>query len=507
MDEKQLEDWLNYQIAKRGEEEGRQIAIWIAHRVGRRVLPLVWDAFTYAEWSQKYDLTALPLLWCNSVSAVACKDPTVDITEAAASAAYAHVGVDAANASASASVSAASAAASAIAARSAAHSAAHSAARSADAAASAASWNVISKDIDWIEAGHSVAGGVQPALWHDAHNPIQDEWHTLRQKLEGEEGNPWAFFIEWYERDLRGDPPDWDVLRALAANDPDTIKACESDDLAQVNAIIDAVRFEQNIQSQTPMGEDIRVDPDSLKLMRHATLPMEGLDLGAFIQRILNCLDRIKRDCSTGHNTRITVSVDLDDFWERIEIPFSDLRDELNACSNDAVGAHSAVQNLLRYVAQIESELSAPLPANLKAHFNAISDLAIRLRTENPALLDIVKKMEHERFRVLHDTHREQFFKIVEGMIRDSDGELKAALSHALGVMSDPHADEEVQRDALYTLVGRTVRGAKAQKSFREKFVKAADDVAKIDAGAETLSDWAREIYTQIASGNYFGIF
>ena len=57
MDEKQLKSWLDAQIETHGEETGRAIAVWIAHRAAARVLPIAWEALSFGTWYQEQKLT------------------------------------------------------------------------------------------------------------------------------------------------------------------------------------------------------------------------------------------------------------------------------------------------------------------------------------------------------------------------------------------------------------------------------------------------------------------
>lgn len=82
-DRETLEAWL------RGRPE--QDAIVIAHRAALRVLP-IWGAAMGEDWTRKGDLTALPVLHCGLISAVAGSLPAADIQDASRFAAAAAAG-------------------------------------------------------------------------------------------------------------------------------------------------------------------------------------------------------------------------------------------------------------------------------------------------------------------------------------------------------------------------------------------------------------------------------
>ena len=85
----ELKAFLDDLTARAGEEEGRRLAVSIAHRAAMRVLPLVWDWAATSEYARKRDLTSLPVLQASLISGVAGTWPTPLIKEAAAIAATA----------------------------------------------------------------------------------------------------------------------------------------------------------------------------------------------------------------------------------------------------------------------------------------------------------------------------------------------------------------------------------------------------------------------------------
>ena len=70
MDKEQLLAWLDAQIRTHGEETGRAMAVWVAHRAAARVLPFAWDEFTFSEWPRQFAVTALPILLLHIMSRI-----------------------------------------------------------------------------------------------------------------------------------------------------------------------------------------------------------------------------------------------------------------------------------------------------------------------------------------------------------------------------------------------------------------------------------------------------
>ena len=77
-------------------------------------------------------------------------------------------------------------------------------------------------------------------LWHDVHNPLQEQWKKTKEVLQGIEDNPYTFFVDDYERVLAGREPDWPVLEALAH--PDAVPIWEEQDIYQIAAYIETLK-------------------------------------------------------------------------------------------------------------------------------------------------------------------------------------------------------------------------------------------------------------------------
>jgi len=56
-------------------------------------------------------------------------------------------------------------------------------------------------------------------LW-PGENPLTDVWAETRKNMLAQ-GPGWKFWVDWYDKALRGDPQDWDLLTKVALIDPD----------------------------------------------------------------------------------------------------------------------------------------------------------------------------------------------------------------------------------------------------------------------------------------------
>ena len=215
--------WLNEQP----EVLRLHISLAIAFRAAARVVPVYWS------WTAGR-VTALPILRCVLISAVAAEIPSVEISGAAAAAA-ASAAVDASTDTdvpypVAAADAAASAAASAAATAAAASSAAADASASAASAASAAfaaylfaaaaraaasnSWAALRDDCGNL----SKQGAPQEnALWGGRENPLEEAWKTVIDTVSEPE---WFFWVDWYQGMLDGRPQNWPLLERIALIEP-----------------------------------------------------------------------------------------------------------------------------------------------------------------------------------------------------------------------------------------------------------------------------------------------
>jgi len=73
----------------------------------------------------------------------------------------------------------------------------------------------------WVE--HAAANGtcgIDVAPLIDGAFNIRPDWPVVREKLlndtDSDRGADWSFWVEWYNKILRGYPQDWDMLYEIA---------------------------------------------------------------------------------------------------------------------------------------------------------------------------------------------------------------------------------------------------------------------------------------------------
>lgn len=203
----ELEAWLRRVAKERGDEEGRRIAVWIAHRAAMRVAPsylrwLIADGYVH-----RLDLTSLRWMRASLICGVVGTRPTPQLEKAAAAA------VAAANAAAYSAQAATGdrsgqvvRAAAAVAAEAAAHTvvaatalkptiaATAAAIATAHAAAAEDAWREVE-----IDAAADLTNFERP-IW-SSDNPSADVWSDVREFLDPA---VWRFWARWYEAALDG---------------------------------------------------------------------------------------------------------------------------------------------------------------------------------------------------------------------------------------------------------------------------------------------------------------
>lgn len=264
MDKEQLLAWLDAQIRTHGEETGRAMAVWVAHRAAARVLPFAWDEFTFSEWPRQFAVTALPILLLHIMSRIDRQKATFSASKSDAGSAVLSASDTAADAGANGAPVLAARVAVTVGKLPLLSIANIVSGTQNDVFGSGGRLlsTIVAEDVERVQRDVAVLDADVP-LWPDDDNPFADEWQGLREKLQAEPNAPWAFFIDLYDRALRGDAPDWDILKALAHKDADD--AWESSDLSQLNAIIDQTRAAR-LAEQTPMGSEIRQDAQTGRL-------------------------------------------------------------------------------------------------------------------------------------------------------------------------------------------------------------------------------------------------
>ncbi|MBN8292613.1 hypothetical protein JI664_11625 [Rhodobacter sp. NTK016B] len=243
-DGESLRAWLESLPDRIGEEEAQRWAVLIAHRAAMRVLPIYWRWQQVAKHNNR-DANANEVLRVNLIGGVGGTYPTPPIRQAVAHAAHAagpaaHATNPAGNAAADASRAAIFAADASLASR-----AAFAAAYASHAAAgtAVAVFAACATDASALEAGTDLNA---VRLWPEE-NPFESQWSEIRDTL-SDQGPGWHFWLDWYDKALKGEAQDWDLLTKIALIDDADWDKPE----AEVNALIAGIVHEHRSQATKP---------------------------------------------------------------------------------------------------------------------------------------------------------------------------------------------------------------------------------------------------------------
>ena len=248
-----LEAWLK----ERPEDVRQNCAVFIAARSALRVMPIAVDGFQFSDWSQERhlqerDLTAVPILRSVLTSAVAAKLPTGEV-----------------KASASACVSPIAAG---------------------SAGAAAAVWSCGRGDCRAWEAHAEADGtcGIDVAPLNVDDIKIKTEWPAVREKLlndtDPDRGADWSFWIDWYEKILRVDPQDWDLLYEVAVSDDIDWEASPREVNAAIARIVEKHRLLREIADLKAQRDQLASFTASAATRSH-NMPPELVDDNGHVAR------------------------------------------------------------------------------------------------------------------------------------------------------------------------------------------------------------------------------
>lgn len=250
MDEQEFEDWLS--------EQSQETRTLIAARAALRVFPLVLESKNASDKNG-----ALALLTARAIltASVAAKMPTPGVRAALS----ARVGA-------------------ALSALSAATLSARTAARAADAAA-------------FRDTETAVADLYRTPVWHDAGKPdtlqsvLANCENTLRTLPE------WAFWNDWYQGFVEGEPLDWDLQCRVASIPNEDWKKGP----AHVANLIERIKAEF-LRAKLPQAETVEFDDATAKFFVRP-IPIAKADLlGATLSHIQDTLDDALANPSNGLN-------------------------------------------------------------------------------------------------------------------------------------------------------------------------------------------------------------
>ena len=518
-DKKSLEAWLN----ERPEVVRQNCAVFIAARSALRVLPIAVDGFQFSDLSWKRDPRTIAYLRWILISFVAAKLPTDDMRNAASAAADSYSGKTALFNTA------------AFAAAYHAADVAISVAASADSVAFMATIipfrlaraatvelrHIRADCVVWVN--HAEADGtcgIDIAPLIEGEFEITPNWPVVREKLlndnDPKRGADWSFWVEWYDKILRGDPQDWDMLYEIAVSQDIDWEATPR----EVNAAIARIVAVQKAIDSHALDQSIRLNSKTKKL---ESFSIEKRDLEVIVRGLRRAVNRFvknKKSNDGANNQGVAVMRCVDTVIARFRREITQHKEnpgELARCIELACGS-------------MQRRLSSE-GLNLDHDYqDLIAEIQVQEETlivSAPEVAEFRKARLKVRVEQFQQQYRLSALRMATGMMMDSHGPLQAVLSWAIIVLSNPDSDVKQQKLAITYVLGALPRGAQAMVRSNENgsdpsktdgwlnmLEKTGDKVIKadkvVDVAQEAIEEggpWATEVYTQIASGNFWDLF
>lgn len=514
------------------EDERRAVAVRVAYRMAARVLPIAAQGFAENPALLKRDLTAVPIFGALAITAVAAVSPTAVIDWAttvavAAAAAFANAAAaanaNAANATAYANANAAAYAA-AYAADAVASATAYAAAYTADVAAATVNvWRFVQADL-------SGQAGVK--LWDEEAQPdkISAAWDAAKKALQADTKADWSFWIAWYERVLAGRDflPDAmaPILNELREEDwekgPAHINPMFDGVLELYRAQDEVARNEleaktRQIINSTPYA--MRVEAQGRSLVGR---PLVHRDLSEVVadvrQGLKDFLYRCRKDTSPNKLGEQMISA--------LDVSVKTLRRDFRRYKNDAGGLYDGIKATRQEMTGIATRERFNDANGFGRFVGILSDAEADICIAEPEVLTRQQKRTAVEVALFSNEEKLQAMRMTAGMALNSKGDLQAASRLALIHIIDPNVSEDEKKNAWYFVRAMIPRGAQVMKDeelkpasrskakdYIQKAAELGSDISKIDKGIDGLqemsgegADWLTETFTQIASGNWFGV-
>lgn len=364
------------------------------------------------------------------------------------------------------------------------------------------------------------------ALWPNGAMPqyLSDDWATARAAFAADKyDTDWRFWITWYERMLAGKNIHPDLLAPILSKltkedwlgDPAVVTALFDDVLAVYDADESNV---QRVLEATPYAMRVEVDGRSL-----VGLPSTLKDMSEILNEarlgLKDFLDRCRKDKSPNKFG--------EQMLEALDLSVKALRRDFRRHKNDAGRLYDGIKATRMEMTSIA----------LREHFQDANGFGRFSGILSSAETDIcivepnVLKRQQNRTAVevalFSAEEKLQAMRMTAGLALNSKGDLQAASRMALIHIIDPSASEDEKKNAWYFVRAMIPRGAQvlkeeelkpASRSKAKEYIQRAaelgSDINKIDKGIDGIQemssegvDWATEAFTQISSGNWFGIF
>ncbi|MBO9468091.1 hypothetical protein J7443_22895 [Tropicibacter sp. R15_0] len=525
-DRESLEAWLNALPQDTEEEQAtaRRIAMAIAFRAVARVLPVWWEHTLSDKYMRNQGSTALPALRRLHISYVAIQLQSVALKRAGINATAGHglAGRSKASLVNNAIVIAAIASTGKATTISFACDACHEAAQAMDNKfLTDAFWKNLHLDasvlLDLYEDDAEAHNFSYRPLWQNE-RPMESLWFSIYSKLrETGQTERWGFWLDWYNRLLVGNAPaNTSSAMVQIALIPEKVWHDEHRVLARIQEIWQIVRAKEVIDAN-PLGQKVGRDERSGKLY---SSPIDQRDLSDLVDDLRRALRSFLSNSKKNGGNFGTVIVGA------FDPHIKELRKRISASKGDARELLRAVEDSKRAFSLVAKDHGASHDVYVDRLITQLDNTADGICVAAPEVLEEIKARRAVQFHRI-SAHRIQLaLRMSAGMAFDSQGDLKDAVSYATLCIASPDCSDEEKAAAWTFLTAALPRGAKLihdagedgadgskDPSVIDTVVGYADKANKLDKGVDAIQEavaeggpWVTEAYTQMMSGNFWGI-
>jgi hypothetical protein len=311
---------------------------------------------------------------------------------------------------------------------------------------------------------------------------------------------------------------DPDLLTRIALIDPEHWDAGPE----RVNPMIHDMWMERRIAqviAENPLALRIVFNRSKGKLEAH---PLEERDLSEIVDEIRRALREFVARCKKRAGSGNLGPAMLTTCGDTIE----ELRRDLSKFKENPRQLYRVLEESRRELQVIAKQEGFEGDHLLDRLLGNLENQADDICVAAPEVLEEVKRRLDVRAQLFTTEQKRAAIRMSGGMFQDSHGLLRAATAQAMLVIFDDARSEGEKQAAWTFLLGALPRGAREMRaedregaatkddpSVLEKAAGYADKAARIDRGIDAAQEaleeggpWALELYTQIASGNWFGL-
>lgn len=340
--------------------------------------------------------------------------------------------------------------------------------------AGTAMWSAVRADCVVWEARRSLEC---IPLW-SVGSSLVDLWRGIREDVLAR-GPDWAFWVDWYEKALKGEPQDWGGLLTDIA----LIPREEWDKGADhVNALIAEIRLRYAIANSYNAERVIRDAKDGLFRAEPITdLPEKVLSDAT--DRVRDVIKEIRAAMGSSNSyAALTPDLDRTDSY-------------LERYGDNPLRIYECFTKSLRHAGELIAQGDCPSADMLIEDYRADLDAsAIDIRESDPEVKRTLTLRARVRFDRLGVEAKAGLRALTESAAQEWQPHYAEELRADLKTTTDDRSTEKDQDESRFRLGSRLLRTI---QTIRRETVSVADDAAKIDKGArvlESAGNWIAQI-------------